>query len=127
MARLRWCHDWNKKVIFFGPFYIWDYFSQSSGLKKLKFRYFIYTFNRLQLEDIDEKNEIVKVPPEEVVAEKQTLISKLQQIDKKEETVDIKKEMVVKQEVPVVVKKVEVNTVFKKNLLDGRNCLHYKY
>ncbi|CAH0728404.1 unnamed protein product, partial [Brenthis ino] len=64
---------------------------------------------KLQLEDIDEKNEIVKVPPEEVVAEKQTLISKLQQIDKKEEIVDIKKEKIVKEEIPVVVKKLEVS------------------
>lgn len=63
---------------------------------------------KLQLQDIDIKEEI-KVPPEDVVAEKQTLITKLQHIDKKEEILDNKKEKPIqKEEIPLPVKKVEI-------------------
>ncbi|XP_013183465.1 cilia- and flagella-associated protein 36 [Amyelois transitella] len=40
---------------------------------------------KLQLEDLQGGDDIVNVPPEEVVAEKQTLLSKLHSFDKKEE------------------------------------------
>lgn len=46
-------------------------------------------FFRLQLEDLEPKDEIVNVPPEEVVAEKQTLLSKLHSFEKKELKEDI--------------------------------------
>lgn len=40
---------------------------------------------RLQLEEMESANEIASVPPEEMVAEKQTLLSKLHSFEKKEE------------------------------------------
>lgn len=40
---------------------------------------------KLQLEEFEGKDEVVSVPPEEVVAEKQTLLSKLHSFEKKEE------------------------------------------
>ncbi|XP_050354213.1 cilia- and flagella-associated protein 36 [Nymphalis io] len=63
---------------------------------------------KLQLEDIEVKNEI-SVPPEEVVAEKQTLLNKLHHIEKKEKIVDKKIEKVHFKEEPVIPKKVEVS------------------
>ncbi|XP_026314975.1 cilia- and flagella-associated protein 36 isoform X2 [Hyposmocoma kahamanoa] len=40
---------------------------------------------KLQLEEMESANEIASVPPEEMVAEKQTLLSKLHSFEKKEE------------------------------------------
>jgi hypothetical protein len=40
---------------------------------------------RLQLEDLEPQEEVVNVPPEEVVAEKQTLLSKLHSFERKDE------------------------------------------
>lgn len=45
----------------------------------------IQLYLRLQLEEIDSADEIVSVPPEEMVAEKQTLLSKLHSFEKTEE------------------------------------------
>ncbi|XP_026489746.2 cilia- and flagella-associated protein 36 [Vanessa tameamea] len=64
---------------------------------------------KLQLEDTEVKNEILSVPPEEMVAEKQTLLSKLHQIEKKEQNVAKKAEKVTFKEEPVMPKKVEVS------------------
>ncbi|KAM3962445.1 cilia- and flagella-associated protein 36 [Aphomia sociella] len=48
---------------------------------------------KLQLEEtFESKEEIVNVPPEEVVAEKQTLLSKLHSFEKKEEKIEKKQE-----------------------------------
>lgn len=52
-------------------------------------------FFRLQLEDFEGKDEVVNVPPEEVVAEKQTLLSKLHSFEKKEEHVEKKVQIVI--------------------------------
>ncbi|XP_046971513.1 cilia- and flagella-associated protein 36 [Vanessa cardui] len=64
---------------------------------------------KLQLEDIEVKNEILSVPPEEMVAQKQTLLSKLHHIEKKENNVEKKTEIVNFKEEPVIPKKVEVS------------------
>ncbi|KAF9414052.1 hypothetical protein HW555_007930 [Spodoptera exigua] len=49
---------------------------------------------KLQLEDFEGKDEVVNVPPEEVVAEKQTLLSKLHSFEKKDENVEKKDHIV---------------------------------
>ncbi|XP_026735275.1 cilia- and flagella-associated protein 36 [Trichoplusia ni] len=71
---------------------------------------------KLQLEDYESKDEVVNVPPEEVVAEKQTLLSKLHSFEKKEENIE-KKDQAVAEEKKIRVieppkpppKKVEVS------------------
>ncbi|XP_026760764.2 cilia- and flagella-associated protein 36 isoform X1 [Galleria mellonella] len=70
---------------------------------------------KLQLEDL--KDEIINVPPEEVVAEKQTLLSKLQNFEKKEEKVEKEQTVEIIKEKPQVLieppkpppKKIEVS------------------
>ncbi|CAH2094639.1 unnamed protein product [Euphydryas editha] len=63
---------------------------------------------KLQLKDIEVKNEKAAVPPEEVVAEKQMLLSKLHHIEKNDQIVDKKIEKVHFKEEPKIPKKVEV-------------------
>ncbi|XP_047034032.1 cilia- and flagella-associated protein 36 isoform X1 [Helicoverpa zea] len=71
---------------------------------------------KLQLEDLATKDEVVNVPPEEVVAEKQTLLSKLHSFEKKDENIE-KKDHIVTEEKKIQVmeppkpppKKVEVS------------------
>ncbi|XP_059053437.1 cilia- and flagella-associated protein 36 [Achroia grisella] len=57
---------------------------------------------KLQLEEFESKDEIISVPPEEVVAEKQTLLSKLQSFEKKEEHVEKKPAIVINTDEPEV-------------------------
>lgn len=76
-------------------------------------------FLRLQLEELETKDEVVNVPPEEVVAEKQTLLFKLHSFEKKEPKEDasdapeepptVKKSVIIEPPKPPP-KKVEVRT-----------------
>ncbi|XP_072929970.1 cilia- and flagella-associated protein 36 isoform X2 [Epargyreus clarus] len=56
---------------------------------------------KLQLQDFDDKDEIITVAPEEVVAEKQTLLSKLHTFEMKDEKEKLK---------PIAVEKLQKNT-----------------
>lgn len=81
-----------------------------------------YPYLRLQLEEIDSADEIVSVPPEEVVAEKQTLLSKLHSFEKKDEMIMNKQISPEADKTPDIVppkpapRKIEVGTVKGKNM-----------
>lgn len=78
----------------------------------------------MQLEEFETTDDIISVPPEEVVAEKKTLLSKLHSFEKTEETSFIKEssteiQAVAKQSVAIIEppkpppKKVEVSEKLK--------------